>query len=149
MAEYIVADTSVVSRLTKVSTDCTAYQRLMGESRLAVSFQTPAELLSFPWGSARRQRLDDLLKVILVLPHSEATNVCYARVVERRRDLRKAQQPGADADDADAWIIGSTLEHKLSLMSHDAQQVCLGRAMGLPVPTNLDGLREGNPPSPR
>jgi predicted nucleic acid-binding protein len=148
MAEYIVADTSVVSRLTKVSTDCTAYQRLMGESRLAVSFQTPAELLSAGFGAARQQRLQDLLNMILVLPHSEATNVCYARVVERRRDLRRAQQ-GADASDADAWIIGSALEHKLSLMSHDAQQVCLGRAMGLPVLTNLSDLRDGNPPSPR
>jgi predicted nucleic acid-binding protein len=149
MAEYIVADTSVVSHLTKVSKHCTAYQRLMGDSRLAVSFQTPAELLSAGFGAARRQRLEDLLKVILVLPHSEATDVCYARAVERRRELRKLQQPGADASDADAWIIGSALEHKLSLMSHDAQQVYLGRAMGLRVLTNLDGLREGNPSSPK
>ena len=114
-----------------------------------MSFQTRAELLSFPdrYGPARRQRLDDLLNVILLLPHSEATNVCYARVVERRRELRKLQQPGADASDADAWIISGALEHKLFLVSHDAQQVCLGRAMGLRVLTNLDGLREGNPSS--
>jgi len=149
MAKYIVADTSVVSHLTTVSENCTAYQGLLGNLRLAVSFQTPAELLSAGFGAARQQRLQDLLNVILVLPHSEATNVCYARVVERRRDLRKAQQPGADAADADAWIIGSALEHKLSLMSHDAHQVCLGRAMGLRVLTNLSGLRDGNPPSPR
>ena len=149
MAEYIVADTSVVSRLTKMSADCAAYQRLMGdESRLAVSFQASAELLSFPWGSARRQRLDDLLKVILVLPHSEATNVWYARVMEKRSTLKRAQQPGGDVSDADVWIISSALEHRLALMSHDAQQVCLGRAMGLRVLTNLAGLREGNPSGP-
>jgi predicted nucleic acid-binding protein len=150
MAKYIVADTSVVSHLTNVSTECTAYQELMGESRLAVSFQTRAELLSFPhrYGPARRQRLDDLLNVILLLPHSEATNVWYARVVEKRDSLRKAHQPGDGAQDADAWIISSALEHRLALMSHDAHQVCLGRAMGLPVLTNLDGLRESNPSGP-
>ena len=150
MAEYIVADTSVVSHLTKVSKHCTAYQRLMGESRLAVSFQTPAELLSAGFGTARQQRLEDLLKVTLRLPHSEATNVWYSRVVEKRDFLRKAQQqPGHAASDADVWIISSALEHKLTLMSHDAQQVYLGRAMGLRVLTNLDGLREGNPSSPK
>jgi len=150
MAEYIVADTSVVSGLTKVSTDCTAYQRLMGESRLAVSSQTRAELLSFPhsYGPARRQRLDDLLNVMLLLPHSEATNVWYARVMEKRSTLKRAQQPGGDVSDADVWIISSALEHRLALMSHDAQQVCLGRAMGLRVLTNLAGLREGNPSGP-
>jgi predicted nucleic acid-binding protein len=146
MVGYVVADTSVISRLTSQSADCAAYQAMIGDLLLAVSFQTPAELLSFPFGPARRQRLDDLLAATVELPHSEATNVWYSRVVQTRATLKKAQLPGGDAQDGDAWIIGSSLEHSLDLLSHDAQQVHLGRAAGLRVFTNILSLRDNNPP---
>jgi len=144
MAEYVVADTSVVSRLTKVSKDSRAYQEMLGERRLAVSFQTPAELLGGSFVAARQKRLNELLAVTLVLPHAESTDVSYARVAERRKELGRLQQPGAWASDADVWIISSAVEHRLPLMSHDVQQVHLGRAMGLRVLTNLPELRDDN-----
>ena len=43
------------------------------------------------------------------------------------------------------WIIASALEHDLPLLSHDRQQVALGRVAGLDVLTNLPGLRDHNP----
>jgi predicted nucleic acid-binding protein len=145
MAEYLLSDTSVVSRLTRNSPESSAYQAMIGDRRLAVSFQTEAELLSWKVGEARRQRLNDLLAAMLRLPHSEATSVWYSRVVQRRAELRRSGGSGASAQDADAWIISSALEHNLAMLSHDQEQVHLGRAMGLKVLTNLPGLRETNP----
>lgn len=145
MAEYVVADTSVIYRLTKTSEDSRSYQDMLGTRRLAMSFRTGTELLSFPFGARRKQRLDDLRAAILLLPHSESTDVWFFRVNERRLELKKSNRPGADLSEADVWIISSALEYSLPLMSHDIQQVHLGRAMGLKVLTNLDGLKEDNP----
>jgi len=144
--DYLVADTAVVSFLTKHSPHCEAYQALIGDCRLAVSFQTHAELLSCDYGPKRRQRLDELLTVTLLLPHTEATNVRYARVATARSELRRAHRPGEGAQDGDMWIISSAAEHDLPLLSHDDNQVHLGRVVGLRVLTCLDGLRGGNPP---
>jgi predicted nucleic acid-binding protein len=118
---------------------------MIGERWLAISFQTEAELQGFPFKEARRKRLDDLLAAALKLPHSEATSVWYSRVVQRRAELRRSGGSGGSAQDADAWIISSALEHNLAMLSHDQEQVHLGRAMGLKVLTNLPGLRETNP----
>jgi len=145
MAGYLLSDTSVVYRLTKVSPDSVAYRGMIGERWLAISFQTEAELQGFPFKEARRKRLDDLLAAALKLPHSEATSVWYSRVVQRRAELRRSGGSGGSAQDADAWIISSALEHNLAMLSHDQEQVHLGRAMGLKVLTNLPGLRETNP----
>lgn len=145
MAEYVAADTTVISHLSKASKHSAAYQSMLGERRLAVSFQTPAELLGAGFGPRRQQRVNDLLAAILILPHSESTNIWYSRVAERRRELKRAGRDGSDASDADVWIISSALEYGLPLLSHDKQQIHLGRAMGLRVPTDLDGLREDNP----
>ncbi len=145
MAEYVVADTTLISHLTKVSKHSQAYQEMLGDRRLATSFQTPPELLGGNFGPARQKRVDDLLAATLSLPHAESTDVWYARVAAKRKELKKRAQPGGDASDADVWIISSALEHRLPLMSHDSQQVLLGRAMGLRVLTNVDRLRDDNP----
>lgn len=145
MAEYAAVDTSVIYRLTKASQESRAYLEMLGTMRVAISFRTRTELLSFPFGSERKKRLDDLRAAVLVLPHSESTDVWFTRVNEKGRELKKMKQPGTDLSEADIWIISSALEYSLPLMSHDIQQIHLGRAMGLKVLTNLPGLREDNP----
>ena len=145
--EYLVADTSVLSHLTKTSEHAGAYQKMLGERWWAVSFQTKPELLAWNIGLARRQRVNDLLAATRLLPNSEATGVWYSRVVPVRKELKRSGRPGGDAGEADIWIIASAMEHRLPLVSHDTQQVHLGRAMGLRVLTNLEGLREDNPRS--
>ena len=143
--EYILADTAVLSLLTKASDACEAYQALIGERRLAVSFQTEAELLSANFSEKRQQRVNDLLAVTLKLPHSESTNVWYARVAEVRKTLKRSSLPGSDASDADMWIISSALEYGFPLASQDTQQVHLARATQLMTVTYLQGLRDDNP----
>lgn len=146
MADDVAADTNILSYLTKASDQSAAYQALLGNRRIAISFQADAELRGFTFRSSeRQQRLQDLLRTVIVLPQSEATSICYARIASRRRELRKERKEGGEASDADMWIIASALEHRLPLLSHDKQQVQLARAMGLRVLTNLPELRDSNP----
>jgi len=120
MAEdYILADTSVISHLTKASAHSKAYSDMMGHRRLAVSFQTRPELLAAGFGAARQRRVDDLLAVTLKLPQSEATDIWYSRMIPARKELKRAGRPGGDAGDGDMWVIASALEHQLPMLSHD------------------------------
>jgi predicted nucleic acid-binding protein len=138
-------DTSVLSRLTKNSPDADYYWALLGEDTIRVSFQVRAEVLGAEFGSSRQHRLLLILESSLILPHSESTNIGYARTSRERRNLRRIHAPGSDAADGDVWVIASSLEHGLSLLSHDKQQIALARAMDLPAFTNLPGLRDVNP----
>lgn len=144
MPDYSLVDTTVLAHLTKVSPHSEAYNRILGDDRIAISFQTQAELSSGGYKGARKQRLDDLLAATLKLPQSEATNIWYGRVIQKRKELRTLRKNGADAGDADVWIISSALEHGLRLLSHDRQQVGLARAMAVPTFTDLVDLRDGN-----
>jgi hypothetical protein len=99
--------------------------------------------------SPRRQaRLDALLATAVVLVHSHATDVFYAATARARQQLKRLQQPGSDASDGDIWVIASSLEHGLPLISHDKQQIALAREIGLATLTNLPGLRDENPVLP-
>ncbi len=142
---YFVADTTVISRLTKSSEHSKAYNDLLGDNHLAVSFQTVAELKAAPFGARRQQRVDDLLAVSLKLPNTEATGVWYARAIKVRKDLKKQRRLGQDAGEGDMWIVANALEWRFPLLSHDEGQVGLGRAMGARVLTDLQGLRDDNP----
>ena len=133
MADYVLADTSVISRLTQRSPDSEAYAAWRGERRLAVNFQVQAELLAAGFAGQRKQRLDDLIDACVKLPMNESTHVQYARVLAMRAELRKSRHQGSDAGDADMWVISSALEYEIPLFSHDRGQVQLARMMGLPV----------------
>lgn len=147
--QYIVADTTALVHLTKVSEHSRAYERIRNNRRLAISFQTPPELEAYEdrynLSEERRKRIDALVTATLRLPHQQSTDTWYARVAQRRVALRKLNSRGGSASDADVWIISSALEHGLPLMSHDAAQVLLARAMQMQVYTNLPDLRDENP----
>lgn len=143
---FVSADTSVISRLTSVSPDSVAYNGWIAGRLLAIGFQVKAELINLRYGSTTRSNsLSTLVASCVHLGHSEATSVWYARVSEKRQDLRKTRSGGWNAGDADMWVISSALEHGLGLLSHDDAQVKLARAMGLETFTNLPNLRVGNP----
>ena len=93
--DFVVADTSVVLRLSQVSEHSEAYDHLLGGRRIAVSFQTLPELLGARIGRRRRQRVEDLIATLAVLPHAESTGVWYARVIERRKQLKTRHQEGS------------------------------------------------------
>lgn len=143
--EYVLADSGVISRLTSTSEHSIAYRGWIGEHRIAINFQTEAELLSCNFGPARMQRLHDLLAVILKLPQTGATIVHNARVAEKRREFQHYNHVAGEVGDGDVWIISSCLEHELTWFSHDGPAVHLGRALGIAVFTNLPDLLNGNP----
>ncbi|MEX2236959.1 MAG: hypothetical protein WEB00_05415 [Dehalococcoidia bacterium] len=148
MDEYLLADTSVVSKLTKASVDSEFYGTFLLSGRLAINFQALAELRGCKFGDQRMQRLEDLIAATLVLPHSVVTSSWYARVAEMRAGLRKLKARGGDAGDADMWVVSSALEFQLDLLSHDGPQIELARALGVRGFTNLPQLRDGNPSLP-
>ena len=145
--DYILADSGVVSRLTAVSKDSTAYHQWIGSRRIAISFQTEAELLGCNFVPARMQRLNDLLATILKLSPTGATIVWYARVSEKKREFQRVNNIAGEVGEGDMWIISAALEHGLDLLSHDGPAVQLARAMAASVYTNLPDLRAGNPKS--
>ena len=110
-----------------------------------LSFQSRAELLNAGYSKTRQKQLDIYLSACVTAPHSQSTDVHYARVVAVRRQLKSQSQVGGDAGDADAWIISSALEHAIPLATHDRQQVLLARACGLPTYTDMPDLRAQNP----
>lgn len=146
--DHLLGDTSVVSRLTKSSSDCAAYSAMLDGRRLAISYQTAAELLGAGFGEKRRAQLNALLAATVELPLSSATKTHYARVADCRRKLRKERKRGGQADDGDLWVISTALEFEIPLVSHDKEQVSLARAMGHPTLTNELSLRGDNPPLP-
>lgn len=92
--------------------------------------------------------MEAYLEDVVVLPHSSADDARFAIASRKRGELPRKQNAGSDASDADIWIIASALEHDLPLLSHDKQQVALGRSLRLAVWTNLPGLRDDNPKNP-
>lgn len=144
--DFVIADTGVLSFLIRDYARRPAYQSFLGRRTLAISFQTVAEVLAAQLGPARRVSLEAALRWSAVLPHAHETSECYALVSNARQQLRRGRQVGSDAGDADMWIIASALQYALPLMSHDRQQVMLGRAMGVRVFTTLPELAHGNPP---
>jgi predicted nucleic acid-binding protein len=143
--EYILADSGVISRLTSRSEHARAYHDWIGNRRVAINFQTEAELLSWKYVEERMVRLRDLIGTLLKLPQSEATIRRYAEVANRRKEFQKIHHAAGNVGDGDVWIISSALEHGLVLMCHDGSAVQLARAMSLQVYTNLPELRMGNP----
>lgn len=145
MADFVLTDTSVISRLTRQSPDAITYSSWLGTKRLAVNFQVQAELLAANFGPRRKQRLDDLLAVSLKLPMNESTHVMYARVQALRGELRKRRHEAAEIGEADLWVISSALEYEIPLFSHDRKQVQFARLASVVCLTNIHDLRDANP----
>lgn len=145
MPDYALADTSVLSRLTKRSPDADAYNAWRGNRRLAVNDHIIGELLAADFQGTTKQRLDDLLAACVKIPMSGATHVCYAKVAGVRAVLKTTHVEGQGAGDNDVWIIAAALEHGIPLFSHDRHQVGLGRLAGVKVITNISDLSHMNP----
>ncbi len=131
----VLADTSVIVRLTRADETANAYREMLGSARLAVSFQVEAELMEFAsserWGGARKRALAELQSNATRIPHEHSTSVWYALVMRENRRLRRL------CGDADLWIVAQALEHDAPLMMHDRNQARLAEAVGVAVQTQL------------
>jgi predicted nucleic acid-binding protein len=133
--EYVMADSNVMIYLSAASLWAPGYDTLRAGRRIAISFQVRAELGGYPetrgWGGRRQEALALLLEGCVELPHGASSNTWYARVNEKRRQMKNA------AGDADVWVVAQALEYGLPLMVHDGAAIELARAMGVEVLTLL------------
>lgn len=132
-----MADTQVMAYLSKSSELQKGYESLRAGRRIAISFQVRAELGGYPgtpgFGGERQRRLEILIGSCVEVPHSPATSTWYARVTQRRRELRLKNE----VSDGDCWVLAQALEHGAPLMCHDREAVSLGLAMGIELLTLL------------
>lgn len=116
----VLLDTSVASLYLphkKPTTQRTFYDPLFQGHRLALSFQSVAELWKLAeknqWGDRRRQGLEGFLRRFLVIPFDIELTRVWARVsVEAERLGRRLQ-----ADDA--WIAATAVHRSLPLYTED------------------------------
>lgn len=130
--------------MTKTNTLSAAYADLLNGRRIAISFQTAAELLVADFSDARQQRLEFAVSNTVRLPHSGTTSLHYADVSRARALLSKSRELGRDAGDADMWIISSALRYDLRLVTHDRQQLALAEAAGVECLTALGAPSRGS-----
>ncbi|HMO97389.1 MAG TPA: PIN domain-containing protein [Tepidiformaceae bacterium] len=132
-----MADTNVIVNLTKSSPLSQQYEALRNGRLIAISFQVRAELAGYPdtqgWGGARQQRLAELVAACVQGPQTDASITWYARVAQRRMELRLQQ-----VSDGDVWVIAQALEHSAPLMTHDRAAGQLAQTMGVKVLTTLE-----------
>jgi predicted nucleic acid-binding protein len=144
--QFVLVDTNVCIYLTEPRKDLAIrYMSWIGSRQMALNFQILAELLNLGVNHDRMVNLEALLAAAVPLPHGDSTSVWYSRTFEARRALKRGNQLGGDAGDADRWIVASALEYGIPCVSHDRQFVALARALRVDTFTALPGLSEGNP----
>lgn len=114
----VLLDTNVASFLFSVRPQAALYHRDLHGRRMAVSFQTAAELLFGAdvkdWGRTKRRALSAFLATLKVL-HSDAD------LVQTCAHLRAAlSKQGLVVASEDTWIAATALRHDLTLVAHDA-----------------------------
>ena len=125
----VLLDTTVVSLLhqNKRSVDILdKYKVHMEKQTLALSFQSVAELWSWPeankWGDVRRRQLDLFVKKFLIIPYDYVLAQVWARTMQFSRNQ------GRRLDTGDCWIVATAIHREIPLLTHDRD------FLGLPIP---------------
>lgn len=122
----VLLDTSVASLLhpkKKGSLVRAYYEPHMKSQVLALSFQSVAELWAWAednnWGEKQRQGLDAFLRRFLVIPYDFELTKVWARVSAH------CKRRGRRLEAGDAWIVATAVHRRISLLTHDGDQVGL------------------------
>jgi tRNA(fMet)-specific endonuclease VapC len=120
----VILDTTVASLLhPKKKNDAlrARYETQMEGQILAISFQTVAELWSWAeentWGTTLRAGLETFLQKFLVIPYDSDLAKTWARLSTHCKRIGRRLEAG------DAWIAASAAHYKLTLLTHDFDQV--------------------------
>ncbi|MCO5168640.1 MAG: PIN domain-containing protein [Planctomycetes bacterium] len=118
MAQPVLLDTNVASFLFAVRPERALYQSALRDRRLAISFQTEAEMLAGAdargWGAKRRRMLAKFFDGVMVIYPERETVRTWAH-------LRAAlEKQGLVVETADMWIASIALTRNLTLLAHDA-----------------------------
>jgi tRNA(fMet)-specific endonuclease VapC len=115
----VLVDTDVFSFVARRDRRADAYLKLIGNSRVMLSFMTVAELYAWGlrrgWGESRRLALEEKIAHCLLLNPDEETARLWARI---SNDRRKAGRP---IECADCWIAATATRHQIALVTHNAR----------------------------
>lgn len=113
----IVVDTDVVSYVFKGDTRAEGFRPLLLGRLLVVSFMTVAELYRWTlvrnWGEARRAKLDEHLRNLVVYPFDHRLCLEWAQV------CHSCERNGRQIGCADAWIAATALMHSVPLVTNN------------------------------
>ena len=110
-------DTDVFSFYLKGDTRASLYDKHTKVRKLALSFVTVGELLTWSrhrgWGSAKTAEMERRIGLTGVIPYDMALCQTYA---ELNAKLLKAGRPMRDND---LWIAATAIRHSIPLISHN------------------------------
>jgi predicted nucleic acid-binding protein len=117
MVEVVLVDTDVFSFLTKGDTRASLYEKHTKGKKLALSFVTVGELLTWSkykgWGPTKTAELERRIGLTGVIPYDMALCQTYA---ELKAKLLKSGRPMGDND---LWIAATAIRHSIPLVSHN------------------------------
>jgi len=117
MVEVVLVDTDVFSFLMKRHTLAAQYEKHTKGKKLALSFVTVGELLTWSkhrnWGLAKIAEMERSIALTGVIPYDMALCQTYA---ELNAKLLKAGRPIGDND---LWIAATAIRHSIPLVSHN------------------------------
>ena len=117
MVEVVLVDTDVFSFMLKGHTLASQYEKHTKGKKLALSFVTVGELLTWSkhrkWGPEKIAELERRIALTGVIPYDMALCQTYA---ELNAQLLKA---GRQIGDNDLWIAATAIRHSLPLISHN------------------------------
>ena len=117
-ARPVLLDTNVASYMYGKKSEAALYEGAVRGRRVAVSFQTAAEMLSGAdmrgWGAQRRSGLREFLDgKMIVYPDRPMLEIwAHLRAALRRK--------GVVVDTADMWVAATALALDVTLVAHDA-----------------------------
>ena len=116
MSTLLLLDTDVFSYFFRNDPLRTLYRPHVKDHSLAFSFMTVAEVFEgayrAAWGEKRLERLEQAIRLYLVLPSSDEACKLWAEV----RTIRRHQPISAE----DAWIAATALEYGCTLVTNNA-----------------------------
>jgi tRNA(fMet)-specific endonuclease VapC len=115
----VLVDTNVISYIFKGDARASAYQSLIDQTSMLVSFQTVAELEVWTrrdgWGKNRLERFRDYLATFKFVPHSSAISACWVHA--KLNTLERGRPMSGE----DLWIAATALALQIPLVTHNAE----------------------------
>jgi tRNA(fMet)-specific endonuclease VapC len=114
----VLIDTNVISYIFKGDARAVAYQSLLDQTPMYVSFQSIAELEVWTrrdgWGKARLERFRNYLSAFEFVPHSSEISACW---VQAKLETLERGRPMSGED---LWIAATALALEILLVTHNA-----------------------------
>lgn len=125
----ILLDTNIISYMLKRDTRAAAYTPHLKGKVLTISFMTVGELYQWAytrnWGKQRIRLMESELQKYFVFPFDIETCRIWGEI------RANCQQIGRPISAQDAWIAATARQHKLPLVTHNAEHFSVVSDIGI------------------